>query len=87
MELSDDRSVLTIRVDDIRTVTFRSRDDGGFTGGWSGNESVISALDGTMFNLRWWETTKRGGMYVYKVRADDWNSESNLGRFADLNSR
>lgn len=57
------------------------------TGGWSGNESVIRALDGTVFGLRWWETTKRGGLYVYKVRADDWNSESNLGRFADLNSR
>lgn len=31
VELSDDRSVMTIRVDDIRTVTFRSRDEGGFT--------------------------------------------------------
>lgn len=31
VELSDDRSVMTIRVDDIRMVTFRTKDEGGFT--------------------------------------------------------
>lgn len=52
------------------------------TGGWSGNESIISALDNTMFSFRWWEMTKRGGLHMYKVRADDWDVESNLGRLS-----
>lgn len=38
------------------------------TGGWSGNESLIAALeDNTMFWLRWWQLSERGGRYVFET--------------------
>lgn len=38
------------------------------TGGWSGNESLIQALrDNTMFWLRWWRLSERGGRYVFET--------------------
>ena len=38
------------------------------TGGWSGNESLIDALqDNTMFWLRWWQLSERGGRYVFET--------------------
>ncbi len=38
------------------------------TGGWSGNESLIEALqDNTMFWLRWWQLSERGGRYVFET--------------------
>ena len=38
------------------------------TGGWSGNESLIHALqDNTMFWLRWWHLSERGGRYVFET--------------------
>lgn len=38
------------------------------TGGWSNNESVYSALDcNRTFNMVCWESSHRGGKYVYKL--------------------
>lgn len=35
------------------------------TGGWSGCESVIGALQGTMFHFLLWESSHRGGKHTF----------------------
>ncbi len=42
------------------------------TGGWSGNESIIRAMQQTDFlwTITWYQST-RGGHYIFEVR-DDW---------------
>jgi len=36
------------------------------TGGWSGNEDIIRAMqENTMFWLMYWESSKRGGRYTF----------------------
>jgi hypothetical protein len=41
------------------------------TGGWSGNEDLIGALqDNTMFWLVCWYSSVRGGHYVFIVKPD-----------------
>ena len=41
------------------------------TGGWSGNESLINALqDNAVFWLRWWQLSERGGRYVFETPAE-----------------
>jgi hypothetical protein len=38
------------------------------TGGWSGNESIIAALnDNTMFGMICWYLSQRGGLHIYHV--------------------
>jgi hypothetical protein len=37
------------------------------TGGWSGNESVIAAVQDTMFHLMFWYSSTRGGLHEYRV--------------------
>ena len=38
------------------------------TGGWSGNEDILKALDKNfMFGMTCWEMSKRGGLHIYKV--------------------
>lgn len=38
------------------------------TGGWSGNESLVAALDGNrMFTMLCWRESHRGGLHVYAV--------------------
>lgn len=38
------------------------------TGGWSGNEDIIRALDkNPMFNLMCWQMSKRGGLHTYRI--------------------
>lgn len=49
------------------------------TGGWSGNEQIIDALDSTMFHLRFWESSHRGGLCVYQVPKAEWEVLSQLG--------
>lgn len=38
------------------------------TGGWSDNEAVIGALQGTMFHSMCWKSSAVGGLHVYEVR-------------------
>lgn len=40
------------------------------TGGWSGNESIITALKQSAFWLCYWMRTERGGHYTFKVTFD-----------------
>lgn len=37
------------------------------TGGWSGNESILSAVIGTWFHHVCWESSHRGGMMIFHV--------------------
>lgn len=40
------------------------------TGGWSGNEEVIDALNhNPMFNALCWRSSHRGGLHIYEVPA------------------
>lgn len=38
------------------------------TGGWSGCEDIIDAIDGTLLWATCWESSHRGGLHVLKVR-------------------
>ena len=37
------------------------------TGGWSGNEDIISTLKGTMFWQLYWQGSRRGGHYWFQL--------------------
>lgn len=39
------------------------------TGGWSGNEDIVSALNkNLMFNMICWQASFRGGHHIYHIR-------------------
>lgn len=38
------------------------------TAGWSGNEDIIRALNGTFFWMKFWESSHRGGLYKFNLR-------------------
>ena len=38
------------------------------TGGWSGNEDIIVALQGTMFWFLYWMKSFRGGHYYFHIK-------------------
>ena len=40
------------------------------TGGWSGNEDIIEALQGTDFWLLAWQESRRGGHYKFKLKKE-----------------
>jgi len=37
------------------------------TGGWSGNEEIVSALKTTMFWMLCWQKSERGGHYYFRL--------------------
>jgi hypothetical protein len=42
------------------------------TGGWSGNEDIIQALNkNTMFDMLCWQASFRGGLHIYHIREFD----------------
>jgi hypothetical protein len=47
------------------------------TGGWSGNEAVISVIENSMFHVAFWMLSQRGGRYVYTVGGGMW-SDANM---------
>lgn len=49
------------------------------TGGWSGNEDVIAALDGSVFWFLYWSASYRGGKHVFSVPVDQWSESKFLG--------
>lgn len=42
------------------------------TGGWSGNEDIIGALSKSIFWLKYWYSTNRGGLFIFKIDKEDW---------------
>jgi hypothetical protein len=44
------------------------------TGGWSGNEDIISNLAETFFWMRFWQSTHRGGGYIFYIPRKDMDS-------------
>lgn len=56
------------------------------TGGWSGNEDVIGVLERglegnstTMFSMAYWDSSHRGGLHVYRIPQEHWDSPRFLG--------
>ena len=49
------------------------------TGGWSGNEEVIYALQGTMFWAVYWHRSTRGGLYEFIIE-DESNFVADWGK-------
>lgn len=49
------------------------------TGGWSGCESVISALQGTIFHMCGWESSFRGGKHSYAFSLPQWEMHFDWG--------
>ena len=45
------------------------------TGGWSGNESIVGALENSFYvQMRLWHSSTRGGRHEYRVPVGEWNS-------------
>jgi hypothetical protein len=49
------------------------------TGGWSGCESVVSALSNTLFYYAFWESSWRGGKHTYVVPDRLWSDSGQWG--------
>ena len=46
------------------------------TGGWSGNEDVISALQNSLFWHFFWEKSVRGGHYYFRIKLSAFSPKS-----------
>lgn len=46
------------------------------TGGWSGNEQVISEIDKTFFSFFFWQSSHRGGLHIYEVPEPAWRADA-----------
>ena len=57
------KEVGTVKKKGKRTVRFELH-----TGGWSGNEEIMSALRSSMFWILYWMKSERGGHYYFTVR-------------------
>jgi len=45
-------------------------------GGWSGNESIMTALEkNEWFYCFYWEESRRGGHYKFEIRKEDWEKK------------
>lgn len=38
------------------------------TGGWSGCEEIIDAINGSLWDINYWQSTHRGGLHVWQNR-------------------
>lgn len=47
------------------------------TGGYSDHEEVASLIENSFFGFCFWESIHRGGLFVYEISADQW--ETNFG--------
>lgn len=43
------------------------------TGGWSGNEDIIGHMRRSFFWFAYWQTSRRGGGYTFRVPEDRWD--------------
>ena len=48
------------------------------TGGWSDNEQLIDELKRTSFHFLWWSSIHRGGLHVYEIPDEQWESPDML---------
>ncbi len=50
------------------------------TAGWSGNEDLISELEGTFFWFLYWWSSRRGGHYEFRISKNMYKQMFDLGK-------
>ena len=55
------------------------------TGGWSGNEDIISELEGTFFWFIYWWSSRRGGHYEFRISKNMYKHKFDLGKIGRKN--
>ena len=53
------------------------------TGGWSGNESLIDAMQGNWFFWTFWISSRRGGHFVFEIPLDPEGPEADCSEIID----
>lgn len=48
------------------------------TGGWSGNEDIINAMSKNIFWALYWQESKRGGGYTFKIERERIKNEKQV---------
>lgn len=41
-------------------------------GGWSGHQSVLEAIESTIWHIAYWNSSHRGGTVTYHIPGEDW---------------